>query len=50
MLKGIQGKFQGKKIITVNWYFDGDDDSMLEAGEIFQSLLSLPFNVIETDR
>jgi hypothetical protein len=49
MLKSIQGKFQGKKIITINWYFDCDDDAMLEAGEIFQSLLSLPFNVIETD-
>jgi len=50
ILKGIQVKFQGKKIITINWYFDEDDDSMLEAGEVFQSLLSLPFNLIETDR
>jgi hypothetical protein len=50
ILKGIQAKFQGKKIVTVNWFFDGDDDSMLEAGEVFQSLLSIPFNLIETDR
>ncbi len=50
ILKGIQVKYQGKKIITINWYFDEDDDSMLEAGEVFQSLLSLPFNLIETDR
>lgn len=50
ILKGIQVKFQGKKIITINWYYDEDDDSMLEAGEVFQSLLSLPFNLIETDR
>jgi hypothetical protein len=49
ILKGIQVKYQGKKIITINWYFDEDDDSMLEAGEVFQSLLSLPFNLIETD-
>jgi hypothetical protein len=49
ILKGIQVKFQGKKIITVNWHYDEDDDSMLEAGEVFQSLLSLPFNLIETD-
>jgi hypothetical protein len=48
ILKGIQVKYQGKKIITINWYFDEDDDSMLEAGEVFQSLLSLPFNLIET--
>lgn len=50
ILKGIQAKFQGKKIITVNWYYDDDDDSMLEAGEVFQSLLSMPFNLIETSR
>jgi hypothetical protein len=50
ILKGIQAKFQGKKIVTVNWFFDSDDDSMLEAGEVFQSLLSIPFNLIETDR
>jgi len=50
ILKGIQVKFQGKKIITVNWYYEGDDDSMLEAGEIFQSLLSMPFNLIESNR
>jgi hypothetical protein len=50
ILKGVQNKFQGKKLITINWYYDSDDDSMLEAGEVFQSLLSLPFNIVETDR
>jgi len=49
ILKGIQEKFQGKKIITINWYYEEDDDSMLEAGEVFQSLLSLPFNLIESN-
>jgi hypothetical protein len=50
ILKGIQAKFQGKKIVMINWYYDDDDESMLEAGEVFQSLLSIPFNLIETDR
>jgi hypothetical protein len=49
ILKGLQAKFQGKKIITINWYYDSDDESILEAGEVFQSLLSLPFNLVETD-
>ena len=49
ILKGLQAKFQGKKIITINWYYDNDDESILEAGEVFQSLLSLPFNLVETD-
>jgi hypothetical protein len=50
ILKGVQSKFQGKKLITINWYYDSDDENMLEAGEVFQSLLSLPFNLVETDR
>ena len=45
ILKNLQNKYQGKKIITINWYYEKDDDAMLEAGEIFQSLLSLPFNI-----
>ncbi len=49
ILKGLQAKFQGKKIITINWYYDSDDESILEAGEVFQSLLNLPFNLVETD-
>jgi len=48
ILKGIQTKFQGKKIITINWYYDSDDEIILEAGEVFQSLLSMPFNLVET--
>lgn len=47
ILKGIQSRFQGKKLITINWFFDEDDESILEAGEVFQSLLSLPFNLYE---
>lgn len=47
ILKGLQNKYHGKKLITINWYYDEDDDSMLEAGEVFQSLLHLPFNLVE---
>ena len=47
ILKGLQVIYQGKKIVTINWYYDSDDDAMLEAGEVFQELLSLPFNIIE---
>jgi len=50
ILKGLQVSFQGKKIITINWHYDPDDDAMLEAGEVFQELLSFPFNIIENKR
>jgi hypothetical protein len=50
VLKDLQNKFQGKKLITINWFYDVDDDSMLEAGEVFQSLLNIPFYVIKAGR
>jgi hypothetical protein len=46
ILKNLQNKYQGKKIITIIWYYETDDEAMLEAGEVFQSLLNLPFNII----
>lgn len=50
LLKDLQKKFQGIKLITINWFCDPDDESMLEAGEVFQSLLTIPFNIVETNR
>jgi hypothetical protein len=50
ILKGLQSKYQGKKIISINWFYDSDDESILEAGEVFQSLLSLPFSLVENTR
>lgn len=47
ILKGLQVKYQGQKIVTINWFYDPDDDSMLEAGEVFRELINLPFNIIE---
>jgi hypothetical protein len=46
VLKNMQNKYQGKKIITINWYYERDDDAMLEAGEVYRSLLNLPFSLI----
>lgn len=46
LLKNLQVKHAGKKIIKVNWYFEDDDEIIQETGEIFQSLLNLPFSII----
>lgn len=45
-LEAIQGK--GTQV-TVNWYFEEDDEDMEEAGEDYQAIISLPFNMIEVD-
>ncbi len=34
---------------TINWYYEEDDEDMLEAGEDYQAIISIPFKMIEVD-
>lgn len=47
LLKDVKSlKNKGKKV-SVRWYYDEDDEDMLEAGEDYSDLLDLPFMFIE---
>lgn len=35
--------------IKVNWYFEEDDEDMEEAGEDYQAIINLPFNMVEVE-
>ncbi len=35
--------------VTINWYYEEDDEDMLEAGEDYQSILKIPFKMIELE-
>lgn len=35
--------------VRVNWYFERDDEDMAEAGEDYQAIVDLPFDIIEVD-
>ena len=35
--------------LTINWYFEEDDEDMMEAGEDYSDLLDLDFNFIEIE-
>jgi len=35
--------------VKINWFFEEDDEDMLEAGEDYQSIIKIPFKMIETD-
>jgi len=35
--------------VTVNWYFETDDEDMQEAGEDYEAIVGLPFTIIEVD-
>jgi hypothetical protein len=35
--------------VVINWYYEEDDEDMLEAGEDYQSILKIPFKMIELE-
>lgn len=35
--------------VLINWYYEADDDDMLEAGETYESMIKIPFKKIEYD-
>ena len=35
--------------MIINWYYEEDDEDMLEAGEDYQSIIKVPFKMIETE-
>ncbi len=41
-------KHEGHKII-INWFYSKEDDSMLELGTIYQSLIDIPFIFLQKE-
>ena len=37
------------KAITIHWYYEVDDEDMLEAGEDYEAIINIPFKMIEVD-
>ncbi len=35
--------------VKVNWFYEEDDEDMLEAGEDYQAIIDLPFKMIEVE-
>jgi hypothetical protein len=46
ILKNLQVNYSNNINIVVNWYYEEDDEVIQEAGEVFGSLLELPFNLV----
>jgi hypothetical protein len=42
-LEAVQ--LSGKSNVKVSWYFDPDDEDMMEAGEDYQALVQVPFEL-----
>jgi hypothetical protein len=35
--------------IVINWYYEEDDEDMLEAGEDYDAIINIPFKMIEVE-
>jgi hypothetical protein len=35
----------GKSQVKISWYYDSDDEDMMEAGEDYQALVKIPFEL-----
>lgn len=49
IFKKLEIVHKGKNEVFVNWYYEEDDEDMLEAGEDYESIIRIPFKLIEID-
>ncbi|MCT4602309.1 MAG: DUF1987 domain-containing protein [Marinifilum sp.] len=49
VFKKLETIFKRGNKVKINWHYEVDDEDMLEAGEDYQSIVKIPFNMIEDD-
>lgn len=48
VLKKLEA-INGNSEVIINWYYEEDDEDMLEAGEDYQAIINVPFKMIEVE-
>lgn len=49
LFKKLELIHKAKNAVVVNWYYEEDDEDMLEAGEDYESIIRIPFKLIEVE-
>ena len=47
VFKKLENLKKGKNDVVINWYYEEDDEDMLEAGEDYESIIKVLFKMIE---
>jgi hypothetical protein len=47
VFKKLEAIHKNKNEVIINWYYEEDDEDMLEAGEDYESIIRVPFKMIE---
>ena len=46
VFRKLEAIHKGGSAVTINWHYEQDDEDMLEAGEDYQAIISVPFKMI----
>ena len=49
VFKKLESIHKNGNQLVINWYYEQDDEDMLEAGEDYQAIINVPFKMIETE-
>ena len=49
IFKKLEVLYKKGQKVEVNWYYEEDDEDMFEAGEDYQSIINIPFKMIEME-
>ena len=49
VFKKLESIYKNGHEVVINWYYEEDDEDMLEAGEDYQSIIRIPFKMIEIE-
>jgi hypothetical protein len=47
IFKKLETIKKARNEVIINWYYEEDDEDMLEAGEDYESIIRVPFKMIE---
>jgi hypothetical protein len=47
VFKKLETIHKANNEVVINWYYEEDDEDMLEAGEDYESIIRIPFKMIE---
>lgn len=49
VFKKLEAIYKSGNEVVINWHYEEDDEDMLEAGEDYQSIIKIPFKMIEIE-
>ena len=47
VFKKLEGINKTGSKVVINWYYEEDDEDMLEAGEDYQAIINVPFKMVQ---